>query len=306
MRVLLTGAGGQLGQALQASAPARLGDQPLELVATGRRELDLADAAACRAFVRQLQPDWVLNAGAYTAVDQAEREPALADAVNHLAPAAMAEALAECGDGRLLQLSTDFVFGGDQGTPYPPEAAVAPLGVYGATKAAGERAVLECLQPGARAFVLRTSWVYGPVGRNFCRTMLRLHRDRAARQESLAVVADQVGCPTSTLGLASACWRLIAKASAGGPLPPILHWSDAGAASWFDFALAIGELGLAAGLLPQAAEVVPITTAQYPTPAHRPGYSLLDCTASRSALGLQPLPWRTALAQVLAELAARG
>jgi dTDP-4-dehydrorhamnose reductase len=301
MRVLLTGAGGQLGQALLASAPARLGDQPLELVATGRRELDLADAAACRAFVRQLQPDWVLNAGAYTAVDQAEREPALADAVNHLAPAAMAEALTECGDGRcrLLQLSTDFVFSGDQGTPYPPDAAVAPLGVYGATKAAGERAVLECLQPGARAFVLRTSWVYGPVGRNFCRTMLRLHRDRAARQEALAVVADQVGCPTSTLGLASACWRLIAKASAGGPLPPILHWSDAGAASWYDFAVAIGELGFATGVLNQMAPVIPITTAQYPTPARRPRYSLLDCTSTCTALGIRPQHWRAALLDVM-------
>jgi dTDP-4-dehydrorhamnose reductase len=157
--------------------------------------------------------------------------------------------------------------------------------------------------------------VYGPVGRNFCLTMLRLHQQRAAAGEPLAVVADQVGCPTATTGahgLAAACWRLIARgeeasaAAAAEPLPPILHWSDAGAASWFDFALAIGELGQAAGLLTQAAEVVPITTAQYPTPAQRPGYSLLDCTASRSALGLQPLPWRTALAQVLAELAACG
>jgi dTDP-4-dehydrorhamnose reductase len=162
--------------------------------------------------------------------------------------------------------------------------------------------------------VLRTSWVYGPVGRNFCLTMLRLHQQRAAADEPLAVVADQVGCPTATTGahgLAAACWRLIAKvegaaAAAADPLPSILHWSDAGAASWFDFALAIGELGQAAGLLPQAAEVVPITTAQYPTPAQRPGYSLLDCTATRTALGLQPLPWRVALAQVLAELAARG
>jgi dTDP-4-dehydrorhamnose reductase len=161
--------------------------------------------------------------------------------------------------------------------------------------------------------VLRTSWVYGPVGRNFCLTMLRLHQQRAAAGEPLAVVADQVGCPTATTGahgLAAACWRLITHVEAGSdaaePLPPILHWSDAGAASWFDFALAIGELGLAAGLLPQAAEVLPITTAQYPTPAHRPGYSLLDCTDTRTALGLQPLPWRVSLAQVLAELAVRG
>jgi len=306
IKVLLTGPGGQLGQALAASLPASV-----QLVALGREQLDLADAAACRAAVLTHRPDWVLNAGAYTAVDRAESEPELAWAVNAAAPGALAGALGELGQGRLLQLSTDFVFNGEQGTPYRPEQPPTPLGVYGASKAAGEQAALAAL--GGGAHVLRTSWVYGPVGRNFCLTMLRLHQQRAAADEPLAVVADQVSCPTSTTGahgLAAACWRLIARVEAGSdaaePLPQILHWSDAGAASWFDFALAIGELGQAAGLLPQAAEVVPITTAQYPTPAQRPAYSLLDCTATRSALGLQPLPWRTALAQVLAELAARG
>jgi dTDP-4-dehydrorhamnose reductase len=314
LRILLTGATGQLGQALVATKPVGI-----HLITTGRSggrqdgQLDLADAAACRAAVLQHRPDWVLNAGAYTAVDRAESEPELAWAVNAAAPGALAGALGELGHGRLLQLSTDFVFNGEQGTPYRPEQPPTPLGVYGASKAAGEQAALAALEGGAH--VLRTSWVYGPVGRNFCLTMLRLHQQRAAAGEPLAVVADQVGCPTATTGahgLAAACWRLIARgeeasaAAAAEPLPRILHWSDAGAASWFDFALAIGELGQAAGLLTQAAEVVPITTAQYPTPAQRPGYSLLDCTASRSALGLQPLPWRTALAQVLAELAARG
>jgi len=306
IRVLLTGPGGQLGQALAASLPASV-----QLLALGRDQLDLADAAACRAAVLTHRPDWVLNAGAYTAVDRAESEPERAWAVNAAAPGALAGALGELGHGRLLQLSTDFVFNGEQGAPYRPEQPPTPLGVYGASKAAGEQAALAAL--GGGAHVLRTSWVYGPVGRNFCLTMLRLHQQRAAAGEPLAVVADQVGCPTATTGahgLAAACWRLIAKvegaAAAADTLPSILHWSDAGAASWFDFALAIGELGQAAGLLPQAAEVVPITTAQYPTPAQRPGYSLLDCTATRSALGLQPLPWRTALVQVLAELAARG
>jgi dTDP-4-dehydrorhamnose reductase len=309
IKVLLTGPQGQLGQALAASVPAAV-----QLVALGREQLDLADAAACRAAVLTHRPDWVLNAGAYTAVDRAESEPELAWAVNAAAPGALAGALGELGQGRLLQLSTDFVFNGEQGTPYRPQQPPSPLGVYGASKAAGEQAALAALE--GRAHVLRTSWVYGPVGRNFCLTMLRLHQQRAAAGAPLAVVADQVGCPTATTGahgLAAACWRLITKvegfssaSAAAELLPPILHWSDAGAASWFDFALAIGELGLAAGLLPQAAEVVPITTAQYPTPAQRPCYSLLDCTATRTALGLRPLPWRAALVQVLAELAARG
>lgn len=198
--------------------------------------------------------------------------------------------------GGLLQISTDFVFNGAQGSPYGPGHPVDPLGVYGASKAEGERRVLE-QGPAGRVHLLRTSWLYGPVGSNFCLTMLRLHRQRAAVGEPLAVVADQVGCPTSTAGLAHACWRLLGRATAG--LPPILHWSDAGVASWYDFAVAIGELGVAEGLLEQPAQVRPITTAEYPTAARRPSYSVLDCSASRAALGLEPEHWRWALRRVL-------
>ena len=288
MKVLLTGAAGQLGQALIASTP-----PGVELVACSRAELDLADPAACHAAVQAHRPSWVLNAGAYTAVDKAESEPELAQAVNAGAPGAFAEALVETG-GRLLQVSTDFVFNGLQGSPYRPEQGLDPLGVYGASKAAGEAAALQL----AGSRVLRTSWVYGPLGHNFCRTMLRLHRER----ERLGVVADQVGCPTSTATLAAACWRAIGvglEPDAEGSLPRILHWSDAGVASWYDFAVAIGELGVVAGLLERAARVVPLTTADYPTPAERPSYSLLDCSSSRSALGLEPVHWRAALAEVL-------
>ena len=291
MKVLLTGREGQLGTALQASLP-----EGVTLIATGRSELNLADAAACRQAVLTHHPDWVLNAGAYTAVDRAESEADRAMAINAGAPQAFAEALRDTG-GRLLQVSTDFVFNGAQGSPYRPDQALDPLGVYGATKAAGETAALAL--PGAR--VLRTSWVYGPVGKNFCLTMLRLHAMKAAAGEPLGVVADQVGCPTATHTLAAACWRAIGIGTdADGPRT--LHWSDAGASSWYDFAVAIGELGVAAGLLERAAEVSPLTTADYPTPAQRPSYSLLDCTASRQSLAMDPIHWRASLAQVLAEV----
>jgi dTDP-4-dehydrorhamnose reductase len=291
MKVLLTGREGQLGTALQASLP-----EGVILIATGRSELDLADHAACRQAVRDHRPDWVLNAGAYTAVDRAESEADRAMAINAGAPQAFAEALRDTG-GRLLQVSTDFVFNGAQGSPYRPDQALDPLGVYGATKAAGETAALAL--PGAR--VLRTSWVYGPVGKNFCLTMLRLHAMKAAAGEPLGVVADQVGCPTATHTLAAACWRAIGIGTdADGPRT--LHWSDAGASSWYDFAVAIGELGVAAGLLERAAEVRPLTTADYPTPAQRPSYSLLDCTASRQSLAMDPIHWRASLAQILAEV----
>ena len=259
-------------------------------------KLDLADPDACRKAVIAHQPEWVLNAGAFTAVDRAEAEPELAEAVNAGAPLAFAEALAHTSiRSRMLQISTDFVFSGEQGYPYRPEDPLNPLTEYGASKAAGEKA-LAILNTGLqqRSTILRTSWVYGPVGNNFLLTMLRLHHQKASHDQPLRVVADQVGCPTSTTGLARACWAAIERRAMG-----ILHWSDAGVASWYDFAVAIGELGEAAGLLDHAAEVEPISTIDYPTPARRPSYSLLDSTISRAKLDLAPRHWREALRETL-------
>ncbi|EAU75480.1 dTDP-4-dehydrorhamnose reductase [Synechococcus sp. RS9916] len=289
MKILLTGAAGQLGQALIASVP-----EGVELIATSRQEFDLADAEACRDAVFHHQPDWVLNAGAYTAVDKAESERDLAHAVNSGAPEAFANALGERG-GRMLQLSTDFVFNGNQGSPYTVDQARDPLGVYGASKAAGEAAVQERLGRQGTGFVLRTSWVIGPVGKNFALTMLRLHRER----DELAVVADQVGCPSSTLNLAQACWQAININNKGVELPPVMHWSDAGAASWYDVAVAVGDISQNLGLLDQPAHVKPITTADYPTPARRPSYSLLDCCSTRAALQLPCQHWQAALHDIL-------
>ena len=295
MRVLLTGAAGQLGQALIEATP-----EGIELLPSSRSggdgllALDLADTMACQTVVKELRPDWVLNAGAYTAVDKAEAEPELAHAVNGAAPRAFAEAVRECG-GRLLQLSTDFVFNGQQGSPYRVDQRRDPLGVYGASKASGEEAVEELLGASGQGVVLRTSWVMGPVGRNFALTMLRLHRDK----EELGVVADQVGCPSSTLNLARTCWRVIDGSQEEPDLPPVLHWCDGGAASWYDVSVAVGELAVELGLLNRAAKVNPISTADYPTPAIRPSYSLLDCKASRNALKLEAQPWRAALRDVL-------
>ena len=288
--MLLTGANGQLGQALNGSVP-----KGIQLISTSRKELDLADPEACQKSVEFYRPDWVLNAGAYTAVDKAESEPDLVKAVNADAPLAFAEALNGIG-GRLLQVSTDFVFNGQQGYPYQPDQQRHPLGVYGSSKAAGEHAVEQVLGCGVdgRATILRTSWVYGPVGRNFLLTMLRLHRMKAEAGEPLCVVADQVGCPTATSGLANACWTVIERAVGG-----IQHWSDAGAATWYDFAVAIGELAVATGRLSQAAQVLPITTSDFPTPAKRPSYSILACRNTYEQLQLLPQHWRCALEEVI-------
>jgi len=290
IKVLLTGKDGQLGKALVEKIPA-----DITVVALGRQELDLSNKEACHNAVLEHRPDWVLNAGAYTAVDRAESEPELALAVNAIAPGAFAQALGEVG-GQLLQVSTDFVFNGTQAYPYHPDQPVDPISVYGATKAEGERLVKTTL-PSTKYCILRTSWVYGPVGNNFCLTMLRLHRLKSAQNETLNVVADQIGCPTSTLNLASACWSAINHGTYG-----IHHFCDAGAASWYDFAIAIGAAGVAAGIIDQSAKVMPITSSQYPTPAKRPAYSLLDCTTTRSTLELEANHWQKELSKVISQI----
>jgi dTDP-4-dehydrorhamnose reductase len=255
----------------------------------------LSSKEACHNAVLEHRPDWVLNAGAYTAVDRAESEPELAMAINAVAPEAFAQTLSEVG-GRLLQVSTDFVFNGTQAHPYHPDQPVDPICVYGVTKAEGERLVQKAL-PATHYCILRTSWVYGPVGNNFCLTMLRLHRLKSAQNETLNVVADQIGCPTSALNLACACWSAINHGTSG-----IHHFCDAGAASWYDFAIAIGDAGVAAGILDQSAKVVPITSSEYPTPAQRPGYSLLDCTTTRTELELEIHHWQKELSKVIAKI----
>ena len=287
MKVLLTGAGGQLGQALIASAP-----QGLELVATSRQELDLADAEACCAAVKQHQPDWVLNAGAYTAVDKAESEPELAHAVNAGAPEAFAGPWINRGDACSRSAPTSSSTE-PRARPINPSSP-RPSRCLRRQQSGWRAAVQTILVAGVRGLILRTSWVIGPVGKNFALTMLRLHRER----DQLGVVADQVGCPTSTLNLAQACWRTLQIAD-NRELPAVMHWSDAGAASWYDVAVAVGQIGADLGLIDSPAEVQPITTADYPTPAERPAYSLLDCTATRAALDLKGENWQQALKAVL-------
>jgi dTDP-4-dehydrorhamnose reductase len=214
-----------------------------------------------------------------------------AEGPRHLAEAALA--IAGC---RVLHISTDYTFDGRSRVPYTPADPTNPLSVYGRTKLAGERAVLGVL--GARAVVLRTAWVYAAEGRNFLLTMLRLMRERGA----VRVVADQRGTPTSADSIARALWRIAQRPEVAG----ILHWTDAGEASWYDFAVAIGAEGLAAGLLSKAPLVTPISTAEYPTAAARPASSLLDSRESVARLGMAPAHWRDNLRDTLSRIQSEG
>ncbi len=277
----MTGGGGQLGRALQALAP-----KDVTVIALTHAELDIADEGVVSTLVAREAPDLILNAAAYTAVDRAESEPEAAARVNAQAPGVLARVTAARGI-RLVHVSTDFVFDGMLGRPYRPGDAPNPLSVYGASKLAGEEAVAAA---DADALVVRTAWVHGATGANFVATMLRLMAER----DRLGVVADQIGTPTHVDGLAEALWRLAASDARG-----IVHHTDAGVASWYDFAVAIREEGLALGLIDRAAQVTPIATADYPTPARRPGIAILDKESGWTAAGITPLHWREGLRRAL-------
>jgi dTDP-4-dehydrorhamnose reductase len=288
VKVLIAGVNGQLGRALLASRPAGV-----DLVALDRAELDLADAAAVDRRVRGERAQVLINAAAYTAVDAAESARELAFAVNAGAPAAMARACRDAGT-RFVHVSTDFVFDGTRGSPRAPGDETAPLNVYGQSKLAGEREIAAV--SGLDWLIVRTAWVYSPHGRNFLLTMLRLMRERGA----VRVVADQIGTPTSAQSLAQCLWLAAAD---GGP-PAVLHFTDAGVASWYDFAVAIAEEARAQGVLDADVAVTPIASAEFPTPARRPNFSVLDSRATYTRLALQPTHWRAALRATLKEIKA--
>jgi dTDP-4-dehydrorhamnose reductase len=282
---LIVGAAGQLGRALRACAPAGLA-----LVTHDVDTLDITDAGAIEECLAHVQPDVMLNAAAYTAVDKAESDEAAAHAINATAVGLLAEGARKVG-ARFVHISTDFVFDGTSGIPYAPDAVPAPLGAYGRTKLEGERLA------GKNALIVRTAWVYAPMGGNFVRTMLRLMAERP----EVRVVADQIGTPTYAPGLASALWVLAGKGVTG-----IHHYTDSGAASWYDFAVAIQEEALAIGLLDTAVPVIPIATADFPTPARRPHYSVLDKASTIAALGGHAPHWRVNIRIMLREIQTYG
>jgi dTDP-4-dehydrorhamnose reductase len=288
LKVLITGAQGQVGRCLLASAPAGV-----TVAGLGRAQLDVGDGDAVRRAIEAHQPGVIINAAAYTAVDRAETEVDAARRVNGLGPRHLAQAAAACG-ARLVHISTDFVFDGRASVPYPPDAPTAPLGVYGRSKLEGEQAVLELLP--AASVVVRTAWVYAAHGANFLRTMLRV----MAEKGQVRVVADQIGTPTAADSLAGVLWTLAQRPEVRG----LQHFTDAGVASWYDFAVAIAEEAAALGLLPPGVQVQAIGTADYPTPARRPAYSVLDKRALLAALALEHRHWRVSLRRVLGALIA--
>ena len=285
MKVLITGATGQLGWELQRSAPS-----DTTVLAVDVTQLDITDADAVSAMVTIEAPDLIINCAAYTAVDKAEGDSALAYAINQYGAEHLAKAAA-ANNAKLIHISTDFVFDGRQSSPYKPDAPANPLNVYGASKLEGERAVLACLPS---AIIVRTSWVYSSHGNNFVKTMLKLMAER----DALSVVSDQIGTPTYAYNLAKVIWQLNQQQNVTG----IYHYTDSGVASWYDFACAIQEEAIILGLLDRQIPIFPIPASTYPTPATRPSYSVLDKQSLIFSLNIQSIHWRQPLRDMLGML----
>lgn len=287
--MLVTGADGQVGFELRR-ALAPLG----EVVACGRRECDLADGDAVRRVVREVAPAVVVNAAAYTAVDKAESEPELAEAVNGVGPGVLGGEAARVG-ALVVHYSTDYVFDGSGEVPWREEDEARPLGVYGRTKLAGERALAAS---GARHVVLRTSWVHGVWGRNFVKTMLRLIRER----EELGIVADQHGAPTGAALIADVSAHVVGRFSRGADVPSgVYHLAAAGHTTWHGLARHVAERAQRAGwpLKASPERILPIETSAYPTPAARPANSRLDTEKLRATFGLHLPDWRDGVDRAL-------
>ena len=293
MRIIVIGKEGQVARALAERAPTH----EAEAVLLGRPRLDLADPSGIEDILRETDGDLIVNAAAYTAVDQAEAEPELADAINGIGAGVVAGAARTMGVP-LIQLSTDYVFDGTLDRPYREDDAVKPLGAYGASKLLGETAVAAETEDHV---ILRTAWIYSPFGRNFVKTMLRL----AAERDEIGVVADQAGSPTSALDLADGIYgvaRNLLERPQERNLRGIFNMAGADFASWAEFAAEI--FALSARLGGPAARVRPLSTADYPTPAKRPGNSRLDCTKLETIHGIRLPSWHVSLKPCLKRLIA--
>ncbi len=282
MNILITGCNGQLGNEIQLLQAQYAQHTWLN---TDVNELDITDKAAIERFVEANEIDGIVNCAAYTAVDKAESDPQLARKLNADAPAFLAEAVAKRG-GWMVQVSTDYVFNGTKHTPYVETDEPCPNSIYGQTKLEGEQAVSKLC---TNAMIIRTAWLYSEFGNNFVKTMIRLGRER----EQLGVIFDQVGTPTYAHDLATAIMTAIDK----GIKPGVYHFSNEGVTSWYDFTKSIHRL---AGI--NTCQVSPLHTAEYPTPACRPAYSVLDKTKIKAAYGIEIPHWEESLAKCIAKL----
>ena len=293
MNILLTGSSGQLGRRLISSKP-----KQINLITPSSKELDLRNSESCYEYVINLRPDWIINSAAFTAVDNAESQKEDAYKINALAPMSLAKALKFTG-GKMLQISTDYVFNGNNNIPYLTSHKKDPISFYGKSKAAGEEAIEKELGLNKNYYILRTSWLISEVGENFITKML----DLFSKKKEIYIVSDQIGCPTSTSSLVEVIWRIIELdknfKNNYKNFNNILHWTDQGIASWYDLSLETLNIGKKIGLINKEVNLIPINTSQFKTKAQRPLYSVLDCQLTRNLLNIEQKHWEVKLYEIL-------
>ena len=292
MKVLLTGSTGQLGKTLTVVKP-----NNIELIKVSSVDFNLLDYKSCEEFILSQKPDWVINAAAYTAVDKAESESELAFEINTRSPEKLAKTLLTYG-GKMLYISTDFVFDGKNDKPYKFDHVHNPLSIYGKSKSLGEE---KCLSIG-NCYILRTSWVYSPFNKNFLLTILNLQKKFAKDNQPLKIVHDQIGSPTNTFGLANVCWLILNKINSEKSDQKIFHWSDKGQISRYEFARKISLLGKEMGILKEKVDILKINASDFKADAIRPSYSVLDCTDTENFLNVKQQNWEVELKKVMVKL----
>jgi len=295
MRILITGANGQLGQTFKCNIP-----DGIELIRANKNNFNLLDNNQCFKKILDIRPDWILNFAAYTNVDLAEKEEAIAFQANGEVLDSISKAALITGTN-ILHISTDFVFDGKQNFPYQPYQNKNPINIYGLSKSQGEDYLMKNLNKKNQSIILRTSWLMGPFGNNFALTMLKLMKTK----KQIGVVSDQVGCPTSTFTLSQAIWKIINTKNIFSEYKsniPIFHFSDCGVASWYDVAIKLQEFFIDLNLIQNPIDIFPLKTIEFPTPAKRPKYSILDCDKTYETFKLKKIHWSKALKESLREI----
>ena len=292
MKILLTGATGQLGREILKTKP-----KGVEIIIKKKIELNLLSKKSCIENVKRYKPDWIINCAAYTNVDKAEVQKELAFNINSLTPKYFSEAIKDYG-GNLLHVSTDYVFNGNKKTPYLPSDKKSPINNYGYTKAKGEDFILENLSNLNKGHIIRTSWLMSEYRNNFALKILK----KLSQNKDLRVINDQIGCPTTAFTLAKACWKAVNLKSEKIKIPQILHYCNSGIASWYDVAVSILEIGKEQKLLKKQIKIIPTSSKSYPLQAQRPHYSVLDTSDTLDKLSLEPIYWKESISDLLNQL----
>ena len=298
MKILITGCKGQLGRALVNLKPPQA-----KVFAMDRTNFDMLDIPKCLKIIKSINPDWIINCGAFTDVDMAESNKETVMNVNYHAPKAFAKEIKLLG-GKFLQISTDYVFDGirPNKTPYSTNENKSPLGVYGLSKAKAEDSIMNIFHGTNQGVILRTSWLMSPFGRNFLLTILNLH----LKHKQIKVVNDQIGSPTNVYGLAEVCWKIVELNNLESiffkNINGILHWQDNGQTNWYEIALNISNIAQETGLINSNTEIIPISSINYPSQAKRPIFSVLDCNSTKKILNHKGVGWRYGLKKIMRQI----